>query len=124
MAQRPTVLTIICILMAIIGILSLIGGVGMIWLAGAADWAGVIDFSSSIITALGVYSVIVGLLTLVVVFLLWTGNKLGWYLAIILLVLNAIQGIISLPTGILTLIIMAILIWYFFRPNVKEYFGV
>jgi len=110
--------------MAIIGILSLIGGVGMIWLAGAADWAGVIDFSSSIITALGVYSVIVGLLTLVVVFLLWTGNKLGWYLAIILLVLNAIQGIISLPTGILTLIIMAILIWYFFRPNVKEYFGV
>ena len=108
--------------MAIVGILTLIGGITMILVD--ADWAGTIGLSSSLVKALGVYSAVVGLLTLVVAFLLWTGNKLGWYLAIVVLILNAVSSIFQLPTGALTLVVMIILIWYFFRPNVKEFYGV
>jgi len=124
MAERPTVLSIICILMAIIGILSLIGGIMLVLASGNNDWAGMIDISGSLLLALGAFTVFVALLTLVVVFLLWTGNKIGWYLAIVILVLNGVSAILQLPTGILTIVIMVILVWYFFRPNVKQYFGV
>jgi len=122
MAQRPTLITIICILMAIVGILTLIGGVTMLLVD--ATWAGTIDLSPSLVKAFGAYSAAVGLLTLIVAFLLWTGNKIGWYLAIIVLALNAISSIFQLPTGVVTIIVMVILIWYFFRPNVKEFYGV
>jgi hypothetical protein len=80
-------------------------------------------FSLSLL-AIGVWMIILGLLTLVVVYFLWNGKKIGWYLVMIYLVINAITGIISLPGGILNLLLTIVLIWYFFRPNVREFFGV
>lgn len=122
MVQRPTFLSIICILMALYGIFVLIAGVALT--AFGFTIAAAFSIGSIPVIGIGVGFIVLGLLTLLVVFLLWSGSSIGWYLAVVYLVINAIFGILSLPVGILSLLITILLIWYFFRPNVKDFFGV
>jgi len=124
MAGRPTFLSIICILLAIYGIIMLIGGIAIIGLgAGLEDVLKDAGLDSGLFTALGVVAVIIGLLVLVIFYFLWKGVKIGWYLVMIFLVLNAILGILSFPLGIVSLVLTILLIWYFMRPNVRAFFG-
>ena len=122
MAQRPSFLTIICILIAIYGILMLLAGVLIIAGGSIIENAG-ID-TGGLFTAAGGVMIIVGIVALIAFFLLKNGNKIGWFLAMIFLVLNAISGILAFPTGLLTLVITVLLIWYFMRPNVRAFFSV
>jgi len=125
MAQRPTFLSIICILLALFGIVMLLLGVMMLALSGDSIWDEIgVDFGSALMLGMGAGFLLVGLLTMLAVYLLWNGKKIGWYITIILLVINAIMGILAFPAGLLNLLITVVLIWYFFRPNVKEFFGV
>jgi len=129
MAERPTVITIICILVAILGILMLMSGLMFLTVKNSADLIGPMsEYSVSLINAIGAGYVIIGLLSLVVAFLLWTGKTIGWYLAIIYLIINAVLSIFSIfvrdYTGVINLIIMGILIWYFFQPHVKKFYSV
>jgi hypothetical protein len=126
MANRPTFLSIICILLAIYGIIVMIGGIMIVAVGndGAVqDALKSVGMSSSFFNALGAISIIVGLIALVVAYLLWKGISLGWFLALIFLGINAILGILSFPAGLLILIVTVLLIWYFLRPNVREFFG-
>jgi len=75
------------------------------------------------IVTIGIVLLAIGLLTLLVAYLLWKGNPAGWYLALILIILWIIDGILMLPAGILWLILAVILLWYFFRPKVRAFFG-
>ncbi|MDR0335264.1 MAG: hypothetical protein LBH69_05215 [Methanomassiliicoccaceae archaeon] len=68
-------------------------------------------------------TLIIGILVLASAYMLWKGIKLGWYLALIVLVLTAIEGLLALWGGLLLLIVAVLLIWYFFRPNVRAFFG-
>jgi hypothetical protein len=45
-------------------------------------------------------------------------------LTIILSALGIIIGIVSLPSGIITIVIDALIIYYFTRSYVKEFFGI
>jgi hypothetical protein len=81
------------------------------------------SFAADFITGIGVGFIIVGVIALIVTYLLWKGIKLGWYLALIFLAINAVVGILSLWSGLLSLLISALLIWYFLRPSVREFFG-
>ena len=129
---RPTFLSIICVLLAILGVIILLGGI-LIAISGNTDLmtealaeAG-LSGAEGLIVAMGVFAVAVGLLALVVVYFLWNGKTFGWYLAMVFLVLVAILGILSFlsfPYGLLGLLVAILLIWYFLRPNVREFFGV
>jgi len=129
MAQRPTFLSIICILLALYGVMLLLGGAALAVLGGTGvigDVIGTIGYelTDTLIMGIGIAFVIVGVLALLVVFLLWNGNSFGWYLTMVFLVINAVSGIFMLPAGVVQLVITILLIWYFFRPNVKDFFGV
>ena len=127
MAQRPTFLSIICILLALLGIIMLVVGAVLV---GSSDvlkdaFADLgVDVESSFFVAMGAIALIFGLLALLVSYLLWKGNKLGWYLVFVVLILNAIFGILALPAGLVEIVITIFLIWYFLRPKVRAYFGV
>jgi len=127
MAQRPTFLSIICILLALLGIIMLVVGAVLV---GSSDvlkdaFANLgVDVESSFFVAMGAIALIFGLLALLVSYLLWKGNKLGWYLVFVVLILNAIFGILALPAGLVEIVITIFLIWYFLRPKVRAYFGV
>jgi uncharacterized membrane protein (DUF2068 family) len=75
--------------------------------------------------ALGIagFLAILGILYLITAYGLWTGRGWARMLSIILLIIDIILGILSLPAGIVTIIIAAVLLWYFFTPSVKAFFG-
>jgi len=125
MANRPTFLSIIAILLVFIGFCALV--LGLLLFVMKADIEKALDdmgfIAGDLISILGAISLIMGLLTLVVGILLWKGIKIGWYLALIMLILWIIEGILMFPLGIVGLVIAILLLWYFFRPNVRAFFG-
>jgi hypothetical protein len=126
MAQRPTFLSIIAILLAIYGVLMLIAGIAMILLNANSEVIKVFTdngIRTDWITAIGLVALVLGILALAVAFFLWKGMAIGWYLAMIFLIINAIWGLLTLWAGLLTLIVSAVLIWYFLRPKVRGFFG-
>ena len=134
---RPTGIAVLSILAAIGGILCLIGAAVLGILAGAMEefiesameeyGAGVIpgagEFISAIVMAIAATAAIFGVLYLIAAYGLWVGAGWAWWLTIILSILGIIGGILSLPVGIITIFIEILIIYYFTRPHVKEFFG-
>ena len=134
---RPTGVAVLAILAAIGGILCLIGGVVLGILAGAMEeliesmiaeyGAGVIpgigEFLEAFILAIAAIAAIFGVLYLIAAYGLWIGAGWAWWLTIILSILGIIMGILTLPAGIITILIDILIIYYFTRPHVKEFFG-
>lgn len=118
------------LLITILGILGLIGAVILIVgsIIGGAALAEYIasmipgsEFIAGYISAVGV---VTGIIALVIAIGYLKGWKPIWYIAVILYILSAILGILSFPYGIVGTIIDILLVWYFFRPGVKEWFGI
>ena len=75
-----------------------------------------------------------GILTLIAAFGLFTYARWAWYLAIIVLIVRVTADVLGLVSyaatsvfggvTLLDLVISAIALWYFWRPNVKEAFKV
>ena len=134
---RPTGVAVLAILAGIGGILGLIVAAFIGILAGAMEefieslmleWgAGVIpgmaEFIEALVLAIAVVLAIFGILYLIAAYGLWIGAGWAWWLTIILSILGIIGGIISLPAGIIPIIIDILIIYYFTRPHVKEFFG-
>ena len=137
MAQRPVGISIIAVLAALVGVLCFVGAV---ILAALSTAGGVLQdlietyggsfmpfnigsLLSAFFLAFAGIAAIVGILYLVAAFGLWTGRGWARMLAIVLLILDIIGGIVTLPAGIITIIIGGVLLWYFFTPSVKAFFG-
>lgn len=134
---RPSGVAILSILAALGGILCLIGAAVLGILAGtwsefietivedygAGAIPGVGGFLTGIIMAIAAVAAIIGILYLITAYGLWVGKSWAWWLTIILSVLGIIGGLLSLPVGIIGIIIYILIIYYFTRPHVKEFFG-
>ena len=83
---------------------------------------------SGIIGLVGGFLIVVGLFAILVGWGMWTGKSWAWYLAVVLYGLGVVVGLIVLVagglTGIVSLIIDVLLLWYMLRPHVKAYFGI
>jgi hypothetical protein len=136
MVQRPVGISIISVLAALAGVCFFIGAAFFAALSTAGDFlqdmietygATVLPDIGSLLTAiaLGIAGVlaILGILYLVTAYGLWTGKGWARMLLIILLILDIIGGLLTLPAGIVGLIIAGVLLWYFFTPSVKAFFG-
>jgi len=137
MAQRPVGISIIAVLAALVGVLAFVGAVLLAALSTAGSFltdmieslgAGVMPFDiggllSAFLLAFAGIAAIVGILYLITAYGLWTGKGWARMLAIVLLILDIIGGIVTLPAGIITIIIGGVLLWYFFTPAVKAFFG-
>ena len=119
--SRPTLITIIAILYFLVGVLSIISGLVMI-VGGAAVGQLVLGSMT------GAVLIVVGLVNLVIAGGFWNGWKAIWYLAVIFGVLELIICIVGVFTiglpSLVGLLIEALLLYYMFRPNVKEFFGI
>jgi len=134
---RPTGISVLAILAALGGIVCLIGGVALGIIAGAMEEffesaledygtaviPGVGEFLEAVILAIAAVAAIVGILYLIGAYGLWVGAGWAWWLTIILSIIGIIGGILSLPAGIITIIIEILIIYYFTRPHVKAFFG-
>ncbi len=125
--ERPTGVTIIAILAFISGILTLVGGFGMIaagaYLGGMAAAQGLPGFGA-MFAVLGAVLVVLGLLYLVLGWGFWTGKEWAWILGVVLSIIGIIMGILSITNGgIISIIIDGIILYYLYQPHVKEFFG-
>lgn len=140
MVQRPVGISIIAVLAALLGVLFFVGAAlfAALSTAGsflqdmietyAATYGGTVipdlgSFLTAIALAIAGVLAIIGILYLVTAYGLWTGRGWARILAIILLILDIIGGLLTLPAGIIGLIIAAVLLWYFFTPSVRAFFG-
>ena len=124
--NRPVVISIVAILNFLIGLFFLAGGLVMA--------LGIIDISAHVpemaeYAALGGGIVIlIGIIYLVIAGGMWNGWKIMWYIGVIVNGLSLIMGIASIFVGsfvgIIPLVIDAIILYYLFRPGVKEFFGI
>jgi len=136
MPQRPIGITVLAILAGLFGLGLVILGVMVGALASVikdiieanapAIGAGVVDFGA-IITALAVAIAVVlfifGILHIAVAYGFWVGAGWSRMLAIILSILGIVLGLISLPGGIIFIIIYGVILWYLMQPHVKAFFG-
>jgi len=134
---RPTGVAVLAILVAICGILGLIVAVvlgilstematfieSMMEQYGAGAIPGIGEFIEAVVLAIAAVAAIVGILALIDAYGLWIGAGWAWWLTIILSILGIIGGILSLPGGIISIIIDILIIYYFTRPYVKKFFG-
>lgn len=122
--ERPFGVTVLAILEIIGGLILM--GTGIIFF-GAAGMVGVVPFAgwafAWMFIAVAIVLVILGLFAFVIAYGLWTGKGWAWTLALVLSIIGIIIGIFSLPGGIITIIINAIIIYYLTRPHVKAFFG-
>jgi hypothetical protein len=137
MAQRPVGISIIAVLAALVGVLCFVGAVLLAALSTVGGFltdmieglgGGIMPFDiggllSAFLLAFAGIAAIVGILYLVTAYGLWTGRGWARMLAIVLLILDIIGGIVTLPGGIVSIIIGGVLLWYFFTPAVKTFFG-
>ncbi len=119
--DRPVLISVIAILYFVFGILMLLGGIGIVGLGAAIP--GLIVPGG----VLGGGLALAGIISLIIAGGFWNGWKAIWYLAVIFGILEIIVSLVMIFTGnmsaILALIIEALLLYYIFRPKVKEFFG-
>ena len=126
---RPTGITILAILGFIGGILAILGGALFVAVAssGILSTYGVGMFSG-FISLFGGIIIVIGLFAIFVSWGMWSGKSWAWYLAVVLYAIGVIFGLVLLVagglTGIVSLVIDLLLLWYMFRPHVKAYFGI
>jgi len=140
MPERPTGISVLAILAGLFGIILVIGGVAVGLVAsaisdfiksyaeeyGATIGVGIVDFSGLIeagLIAFAAIALIFGILYIVVAYGFWIGAGWSRLLAIILSVLGIIFGLITLPSGIILIIIYGLILWYLMRSDVKAFFG-
>jgi len=113
--KRPLFVTIIGLLFLLVGLLALIFGIAVA--------AGYNFGEDSIKTAFGAIGIVFAVIYAVVGYGMLKGWKIMWYLGVIFAVIGVIVGILAFPVGILALIISIVILYYLFRPGVKQFFN-
>ena len=135
--QRPTGVTTLAILQILGGLLFLVlGGFALVigGLLGMAGMAGMVPdmpdmpemfplFLSGAGAIIGMIMIVIGILSFAVAYGYWNGLGWAWTLGLVVAVIGLVMGLTSLPSGIVGIIIDALIIYYLTRPHVKTYFG-
>jgi hypothetical protein len=132
---RPVGISILAILELLFGALAFIFGAILAASSGFIDSyaksMGLGSISSGALgTVLAIFGgalVVGGLIAILIGWGLWTGRGWARIIAIILSILGVIGGlatvVLGVYTGIVSLLIDLLILWYLFRPNVRAYFS-
>jgi hypothetical protein len=122
--SRPKGITILAVLETLVGIYYLATGFAELFVAATIRSLSYFGIPSSgmamIPRVLGTALIIIGLVSLVVAWGLWTGKRWARMCALIFAILSIILSLISFH--IIGLVIDVIIVYYLTRPNVKQFF--
>ncbi len=129
--ERPLGVTILAVLSILGGALLIL--VGILAAALGAVFASALASSMHgipliLAAEIGIVLIIGGAIELLIGWGLWKGAGWAWWLTVIFDALGVIMSIASLASGnvgsVIGLIINAVILYYFFKPHVKAFFGV
>ena len=118
--KRPTVVKILVLIVAIGSIIPILAGLMMLTGGSAYEGYFMQELLSQIVPT---YSVVVGVIGLVVAWGLWIGRSWAWILAIIIFIIGIIMDLVTLPTGIVGVVIDAIVLYLLMRPGTRKFCG-
>ena len=120
MSERPLGVTIIGILWIISGLLWLVAA----FLGGAALTVIGLGAIGAII---GVILFIIGIIDILLGIGCFKGWGWVWTVGVIFMAINILIGLVTVfsspATGLVSIVIAVIVLWYLFQPKVKAYFG-
>jgi hypothetical protein len=132
-SARPLGVTILAVVLAVAGVLSTLAAVA--FLLGAlnfADFAGGMGYSGTAISSTMAGLGIAAYTALVLAFAYgaWTLKPWAWLLGLVVFAVGGLTDVLSGVVGamqpanvIINILIAALLIYYWFRPNVRAAFG-
>ena len=125
--NRPIGVTIIAILVIIGGILGILGGLAGFGLFGSTA-ADAVAGSETLASVYAGTILVVSIVQLAVGIGLWMLKSWAWTLAVVVVILRVVGDVFSLFFGVaintlITLAIHLVIMWYLFRPEVKQAFG-
>jgi len=124
---RPTGITILAILEAIVAAFLVLGGLVLAVLGPFISEfiprpvPGLI--TGIFISLFGVVILILGIVGFVVVWGLWTGQGWAWAVALVLAIISIIIDLFRLPGSLLGIVINIAIVWYLWQPHVKAFYG-
>jgi hypothetical protein len=126
---RPTGITILAILSAIGGVLTILAGIAAIGLGGlgAAATGEASFFGLGVV--FGIIALALGIASLAFAFGAWTLQPWAWSLGVILQGANIIFAVVAVIGGsditsqIIGVAIAGIILYYLMQPNIKAAFG-
>lgn len=130
--KRPSGVTVLAILEFVGAALFLLAGIAMVALGplieSMAAQMALQPLVPLLLGAVSAFLIAMGGLLLVIGWGLWTGRKWAWWLQVLISAFSAVSSLIGLLMlnllELVPLAISALVLYYFFKPHVKEYFGV
>jgi hypothetical protein len=118
--KRPTAMKILVLIVVIGSVIPILAGVMM--LTGGAAYEGY--FMQKLLSQiLPTFYLSAGVIGLLVAWGLWIGNGWAWIIGIILHVIGIIMDLVSLPTGIVGVVIDGIVVYLLLRPDTRRFCG-
>ena len=126
-ASRPILITIVAILEFLAGLLLVLGGI--LLFAGVISSGDLDPELADLGNAGAIVMIIFGIVNLIIAGGFWNGWAIMWYIGLIVNAIGAAFAIYTIVTtgeigSVIPLIIYAVIIFYLFRPKVKEFFGI
>jgi len=118
--KRPTIVKILVVIVLIGSVIPLL--VGAMMLTGGSAFEGY--FMQELLSQiLPTFYVSAGVIGLVVAWGLWIGNGSAWIIAVILHVIGVIMGLVTVPTGIIGVVIDGIVVYLLMRSDTRKFCG-
>jgi len=128
MSQRPALLLIVVIAAVVMGLWMILQGLGYMDIGPYHPGLTIPDGTPQDVWDLamaiaGGVLIIIGLISLLLAWLLYGGSRVARIIMIVVLILELISSIFSLPVGLIMAAVSVFLLYVLFRPDVKQFFG-
>jgi hypothetical protein len=137
---RPLGVTVIAILMVIGGIVMLFAGIAAVVAGSLLPFAAQtgnlpdtipVPMLGGAAVGFGAFMLALGIAALVIAYGLFKGRGWAWTAAVVLSIIGIALAVLQIatslafgdPSGIISLIINGVILYYLYRPHVKAYFG-
>jgi hypothetical protein len=117
--KRPTAVKILVLIVVIGSIIPILAGVMMLT-GGAYKGYFMQELLSQILPT---YYVLAGVIGLVLAWGLWIGNGWAWIIAVILHVIGVIMGLVTVPTGIVGVVMDGVVLYLLARSDTRRFCG-
>jgi ABC-type multidrug transport system permease subunit len=117
--KRPAVVKILVLIVVIASIIPILAGVMMLT-GGAYEGYFMQELLGQILPT---YYVLVGVIGLVMAWGLWVGRGWAWVIALIIFIIGIIMDLVTLPTGIVGVVIDGIVVYLLMRPDTRRFCG-
>ena len=118
--KRPTVVKILVLIVVIGSIIPILAGVMMLTGGSAYEGYFMQELLSQIVPT---YTVLIGVIGLVAAWGLWIGRSWAWVIVLIIFIIGIIMDLVTLPTGIVGVVIDAIVLYLLLRPDTRRFCG-